>query len=105
MMYINDADLENGLNDVLSVCDTRCEIYLKESMSTGERLTLSEFYSDSLSQEYTAIYREIGEYRGLVERYFLNHHFKIREEGRLFEETLRNRKETVDYFFVLKREA
>ena len=68
MMYINDADLENGLNDVLSVCDTRCEIYLKESMSTGERLTLSEFYSDSLSQEYTAIYREIGEYRGLVEK-------------------------------------
>ncbi|MCM1237387.1 MAG: class I SAM-dependent methyltransferase [Ruminococcus flavefaciens] len=103
MMYINDADLEEGLENVISVCDEHCEIYLKESMATDERLTLNDFYSDSLTQDYTAIYRSIAEYGELVKRYFVENGFKIKEEGALFEETLQNRKETLDYYFVLKR--
>lgn len=103
MMYINDTDLENGIQDVLTVCSEKCEVYLKESMAMKERLTLNEFYSDSLSQEYTAIYRSIAEYRELVEKYFIGNGFEIKEEGSLFGEELRNRKETLDYYIVLKR--
>ena len=103
MMYINDMDLKNGLDNVLSTCDEYCEIYFKESMATNERLTLKDFYSDSLTQKYTVIYRSIAEYRELIERYFVENKFKIKEEGVLFEETLQNRKETLDYFFILKR--
>lgn len=103
MMYINDADLGKGLDDVLSVCGRGCEIYLKESMATDERLTLNGFYSDSLAQDYTAIYRSIGEYKELVERSFVRKGFEIKEEGALFEEALQNRKETLDYYFILKR--
>lgn len=103
MMYINDTDLEKGLRDVLSVCDAKCEVYLKESMATKERLTLSDFYSDSLSQEYTAIYRSITEYKELVEKYFIKNGFAVKEEGNLFAEELRNRKETLDYYIVLER--
>ena len=103
MMYINDADLEKGLKDVLGVCGNKCEIYLKESMASDGRLTLDRFYSDSLSQDYTAIYRSTREYKGLVGRYFLDNGFVVKEEGELFEEGLRNRKETLGYYFILER--
>lgn len=103
MMYINDADLENGVRNILEVCDTKCEVYLKESMASGERLTLDGFYSDSLSQDYTAIYRGIAEYRELVDSYFVKGGFTMKEEGELFQEELQNRKETLDYYFILKR--
>jgi SAM-dependent methyltransferase len=103
MMYINDADLETGLKDVLEVCGSRCEVYLKESMASGVRLTLDRFYSESLSQDYTAVYRGISEYKALVGKYFLGNGFVLKEEGELFEEGLRNRKETLDYYFILAR--
>ena len=103
MMYINDADLEKGLGDVLGICSSRCQVYLKESMASDGRLTLDRFYSDSLSQDYTAIYRSTREYKGLVGRYFLDNGFVVKEEGELFEEGLRNRKETLDYYFILER--
>ena len=103
MMYINDADLEKGLGDVLGICSSRCQVYLKESMASSGRLTLDSFHSDSLSQDYTAIYRDITEYKELVGRYFVQDGFEIKEEGALFEEGLRNRKETLDYYFILER--
>ena len=103
MMYINDADLEKGLGDVLEACSSRCQVYLKESMASSGRLTLDSFHSDSLSQDYTAIYRDITEYKEFVGRYFVQNGFAIKEEGALFEEGLRNRKETLDYYFILER--
>ena len=103
MMYINDADLEKGLVDVLEACGDKCQVYLKESMASCERLTLDRFHSGSLSQDYTAIYRGITEYKGLVGRHFVQNGFAIKEEGALFEEGLRNRKETLDYYFILER--
>ena len=103
MMYINDADLEKGLGDVLGICRSRCQVYLKESMASSGRLTLDSFHSDSLSQDYTAIYRDITEYKELVGRYFVQDGFAIKEEGALFEEGLRNREETLDYYFILER--
>ena len=72
-------------------------------MASDGRLTLDRFYSDSLSQDYTAIYRSTREYKGLVGRYFLDNGFVVKEEGELFEEGLRNRKETLDYYFILER--
>ncbi len=103
MMYINDSDLEHGIKNILEVCDKTCEVYLKESMASTERLTLDGFYSDSLSQDYTAIYRDIAEYRDLVKKYFIKDGFIIKEEGELFQEELQNRKETLDYYFILKK--
>lgn len=103
MMYLNDTDLEQGLKDVLQACGTHCELYLKESMGAEKRLTLSDFYSDSLTQNYTAIYRSIEEYDELINKYFLNNDFSMIAKGSLFDEKLKNRKETLDYYYVLKR--
>lgn len=103
MMYLNDDDLEKGIRNVLQVCASRCELYLKESMGIEKRLTLSDFYSDSLSQNYTAIYRSIAEYEELIEKYLISSGFTVAEKGYLFEKGLQNRKETTDYYYVLKR--
>lgn len=103
MMYLNDTDLQKGLEDVLDSCAEHCELYLKESMGVEKRLTLSDFYSDSLSHNYTAIYRSIAEYKELFQANFIEHGFTVISEGALFEENLQNRKETLDYYFILKR--
>lgn len=103
MMYLNDIDLQKGLSDVAQACSEHCELYFKESMGVEKRLTLSDFYSDSLSQNYTAIYRSIEEYEDLMKKYFTSIGFVVVSKGELFEENLQNRKETVDYYYVLKR--
>ncbi len=103
MMYLNDTDLQKGLEDVYAACKDHCELYLKESMGVEKRLTLSDFYSDSLSQNYTAIYRSIAEYEQLIQSNFVEKGFQIVSKGPLFEEKLQNRKETMDYYLILKR--
>ena len=64
---------------------------------------MSDFYSDSLSQNYTAIYRSIAEYEQLIQSNFVEKGFQIVSKGPLFEEKLQNRKETMDYYLILKR--
>lgn len=102
MMYINDIDLKNGLKQINTVCKEHCELYFKESMAFDKRLTLNDIYSDSLTQNYTAIYRSIDEYKEML-NIFLESNFKIKEDGALFDTALQNRKETVDYYFILER--
>ena len=102
MMYINDIDLKNGLKQINTVCKEHCELYFKESMAFDKRLTLNDIYSDSLTQNYTAIYRSIDEYKEML-NIFLESNFKIKEDGTLFDTALQNRKETVDYYFILER--
>lgn len=103
MMYINDVDLNEGLERIEEAAGEHCELYFKESMAVNERLTLRDFYSDSLTQNYTAIYRSISEYKALFEKYFVDKGFTIKEEGSLYDEKLKNRKETLDYYFLLVR--
>lgn len=103
-MYLNDDDLVLGLEHIGKVSGNTCEIYLKETVTLEERLTLNQFYSESLTQSYTAIYRSIEEYRNLlIQKLVEPYGFEITKEEFLFESTLRNRKETTDYYFILKR--
>lgn len=101
-MYLNDADYEQALKDIHSICGEHCELYLKESMGVDVRLTLNQIYSESLTQNYSAIYRSIKEYRESFVRAF-GEDFNLVIENRLFNEDLENRKETTDYYFIWKR--
>ena len=55
-----------------------------------------------MTQNYSAIYRSIEEYRESFERQF-GADFELVIEEQLFEDGLTNRKETTDYYFVWKR--
>ncbi len=65
-------------------------------------MTLKQIYSESLSQSYSAIYRSIEEYRESLSNEFETD-FTLISEGRLFDQELENRAETVDYYYIWKR--
>ncbi len=101
-MYLNDRDYQKALADLYSLCAPKCEVYVKESMGIENRLTLDRIYSESLTQDYSAVYRSIEEYRESLTAAF-GKDFLLMREGRLYDEELENRKETVDYYFIWKR--
>lgn len=101
-MYLNDKDYAQALKDMHSICAKDCELYIKESMGVEKRLTLNQIYSESLTQNYSAIYRSIAEYKETLSNEF-GDDFTLIKEGQLFDEELTNRVETLDYYFVWKR--
>ena len=102
-MYINDSDYEKVLVDILKICSKNCIIYSKESMAVKERLTLDNIYSDGLKQNYTAIYRSINEYKESQSKVW-SKDFVLMAEGELYDRLLQNRKETLDYYFIWKKD-
>lgn len=101
-MYLDDGDYLQALKDIHGICAPCCEIYIKESMGTEERLTLDNVYSESLSQDYSAVYRAISEYRQTLSEEF-SRDFTLVSEGRLFPVEMENRAGTTDYYFIWKR--
>lgn len=67
-----------------------------------ERLTQDQIYSDSLHQKYSAIYRSIDEYRIILTEVF-EPEFRLVSEGKLFDASLHNRKESTDYYLIWKK--
>lgn len=69
-MYINDDLLNNVFIALEKVISKDALIYIQESVSTSDtRLTLKEFYSESLESNYNAIYRTILEYESVFAKY------------------------------------
>ena len=101
-MYINDKDLPNLFLTINNL--TNDIIYLQESVSLTEgRLTLDNFYSNNLRQNYSAIYRTIPEYENLLIQYCTN--FKLLASGLLLDNKTGNRKETNASYWILKRSS
>lgn len=99
LMYLNDADIAQTLAAINELATANATIYLKESMGIEHRLTLDEIQSEALGQSYSAIYRSIAEYDRLFSAAF-DHDFSLLEQGPLFEDTMRNHRETLDYYFI-----
>lgn len=62
-MYINDCELSGCLSDLLELFQEKSIFYLTETVGVEKRLTLREFYSDTLHCDYDAIYRTPQEYK------------------------------------------
>lgn len=104
LIYLNDEDVQAVLTQVEKNCEEHGIICLREPIGIEDRLTLKDFYSEELSDNYNAIYRNREEMKGFLNATLLSKGFKICEEGFLFdEETLNNRKETAQYYYVLER--
>lgn len=104
LMYINDKDFISTLNQVLEVSDDHCIICIREPVGIKERLTLKNFFSNELKDNYNAIYRTKDELMTVFEKTLLINKFQITHEGFMFSEnTLNNRKETAQYFYIFER--
>lgn len=104
LMYINDNDMLKFLEQLERQCEGHARICVREPIAIEERLTLKEFYSEELEDNYNAIYRTKSEVMEFFESALLSKGFMVVEEGFLFgNEQLNNRKETSQYYFVLER--
>lgn len=104
LMYLNDTDLMSMLQQIEKVSEENAVICIREPIGIYDRLTLKDFYSEELEDNYNAIYRTREELYKAFHASLLKGGFQIREEGRLFKEKeLNNRKETTQYFFILER--
>ncbi len=61
-MYINDSALRECFEKLEHLLDRHCVIYFCESVAEETRLTLDQFFSDSLKTKYSSIYRTPNEY-------------------------------------------
>lgn len=100
-MYINDEELEEGFKGLIDLLDEKSTIYISCPISIEERLTLREFYSESLKSEYSAIYRTVDEYMNIL-KIFINNGFEITEQS-VFLQEIKQYKETERYYFILNR--
>ena len=97
--YLNDADAAALLT---RVTPARC-VYVREPVAREVRLTLDRFWSEELGTTYSAVYRTADEYRALFAHSLAPAGFRVCHEGSPIDASLENRRETAQYFFVLRR--
>lgn len=104
LMYLNDSELGSTLGQIERICEEHTVICIREPVGIKDRLTLKDFFSDELKDNYNAIYRTRRELQQFFGDTLMKKGFKIRQEGFLFDEDeLNNRKETAQYFYILER--
>jgi len=104
LMYLNDHDLVSTLQATERACEENAVICIREPIGISERLTLKDFFSEELQDNYNAIYRTREEIHKFLQEAFGEKGFSVIEEGFLFDaDALNNRKETAQYYYVLRR--
>ncbi len=104
LVYLNDSDIADALDQVERNCEKNTIICIREPIGIKERLTLKDFYSEELQDNYSAIYRTREELLEFIDIAFLQKGFRIKSEDFLFDDdALNNRKETAQYYYILER--
>ncbi len=104
LMYLNDQDLLQTLQAVERACEKQALLCIREPIGISERLTLKDFFSEELQDNYNAIYRTREEFQKFFQKAFLEKGFSVVEEGFLFDaDGLNNRKETAQYYYIIER--
>ncbi|MCM1171693.1 MAG: class I SAM-dependent methyltransferase [Clostridium sp.] len=102
-VYLNDDELTSTLSQTKEICDKHTIICIRGPVAINDRLTLKNDYSVELGVNYNAIYRNREEMLSFLQ-IFTDAGFEIVEENFLFDEkSLNNRKETSQYYYILKR--
>lgn len=103
MMYLNDNDVNEIFLSLDNLTTEGAVVYLREPMGISNRLTLKDYYSEELQHEYNTIYRTRDEYLDMLTSQAPA--FTVCEHGPMFHDAvLNNRKETAQYYFILKKE-
>lgn len=104
LMYLNDNDVDSLLQQVEQCCAEHATICIREPIGIEDRLTLKDFYSEELADNYNAIYRTRNELNQFFAKSLSSKGFSIKREGLLFsEKELNNRSETTQYYYIIER--
>lgn len=101
-MYINDRELCQCLEGLADMLKPSCLVYISEPVAIFQRLTLDSFYSETIKDDYSAIYRTEEEYREIF-RAFTDRGFELEVSQEFFENDIKKMKETKQWIFILKR--
>ena len=105
LIYLNDEEVRETFCQIERLSEQKSLICIREPIGVAERLTLKEFYSEELDDNYSAIYRTRDEIKQIIDDVLIKKGFQILREGFLFsEERLNNRKETEQYYYLIGRE-
>ena len=103
--YINDEELIEILTSIEKCTSKEAIIYLRMPISVkNERLTLKEFWSDELEEEYNSIYRTDKEYQFFLNKYLPTYSL-ILNDFLYKEDKLNNREETKQKVYILKKKG
>lgn len=104
-MYLNDEDVYSVADQTERSLEKKSRICIREPVGIEHRLTLKDFYSEELKDNYNAIYRTREEFKLFLESSFMDRGFRITNEGFLFDnKELNNRRETSQYYYILERD-
>lgn len=102
-IYLNDDAVEAALQQLCAAAAAEAKVVLREPVATGERLTLTDFYSEDMDQAYSAVYRPEAELMAMCERTLGAAGFRLQGRGDVFEAGLNNRAETRQRWFAWSR--
>jgi cyclopropane fatty-acyl-phospholipid synthase-like methyltransferase len=106
LMYLNDDDVQRCAHALEKHCDLGTVVCIREPLGTEARFTVKDHFSSELNATYNAVYRTRDELVALLAPALLANGFRIVREGFLFgEPSLNNRKETAQYYFILKNDS
>lgn len=104
LVYLNDAEVNSFLKQIVQICEEHTRICIREPIGIEERLTLKDYFSEELEDNYNAIYRTQREVLKFIDDNLIREGFKIVQKDFLFkEDDLNNRKETRQFYCVLER--
>jgi SAM-dependent methyltransferase len=67
LVYICDGDIKAGLAKLPAFLEDKCRIFIWEPCGIGQRLTMKDFPSEALKDNYNAIYRTKDEYDAFLQ--------------------------------------
>ena len=99
LVFLNDDDIPLMINEINKLISNEKTIYIRETISVMDtRLTLKDFYSESLETDYSAIYRTKEE--------LMNFFSKFKDVSNIktetIYETLKKYDETGYRYFIIK---
>lgn len=104
LLYLDDPGAARCAADALALTRPAGLIYVREPLARGLRLTLDRFWSEDLAQEYSAIYRSVEEMNAIFGGAPGSPDFTPADFVPMYEDaSLVNRKETEQYFTLLRR--
>ncbi len=104
MLYLNDGQVARCLRGLMDVADENCLLYMREPLGVTERLTLDAHPSDDLQQEYSAIYRGLGEMQAALDDALVAGGFRPVPFEPLYPDgMLNNRVETRQYWLLASK--
>ncbi len=103
-MYINDSDVPCCISQLIPFVKEGGVIYINNPVCLQSRLTLKDFYSKELQSQYSAIYRTIEEWEEINGDNYPSE-FKTVECDFTYPEDMRNRSDTADYYWVIKKQT